>query len=123
MLRTDETKVRAAREGSRCQVHHLDVRNVAVGKNDLVDLFISYQALQIFLAVNRNAVRIARAAQAVRIAARFDARDLGGREGDDFISGIVAEKYVEGVKISSRCAQDQHPVRRHDRLTRGLRLR
>jgi hypothetical protein len=61
--RPDQSEVRAARQRPRSQVHEGDMRDIAVGENDLLNIFSSYQFFQFFFRENRYALGVERPAQ------------------------------------------------------------
>ena len=86
-------------------MHHLLVRHVAVGEDDLVEP----RPADVFeprLVDDWNAVGIERASQGRRIAAPADAGDLGRREGDHFERRVVAIDHVEIVEVAARGAEN-----------------
>ena len=103
---THQAEIRAGGHHGRGLVHHILVRNIAVGKHHLLDLVLLDQALQVALRVNRDALRVQLAGQLSRVLASFDVGDLGGGEGDHLIIRIVAEEDVEIVEVASRGAHD-----------------
>ena len=107
MLWTEQTEVRPRRKRARCQMHQVDVRDVAVGKDDLVDVLVTDQLLQRVLRMNRNAVRIACARECGGIAPAGDPGDLRRSEANHIAVGAVAKVRVEHVEVAAGRAQDE----------------
>ncbi len=87
-------------------MHDVLVGHVAVGEDDLVDTFLSYEVVERVLGNDGNAVRVEGAGQFSGIHAPVDARNLGGGEGHDLGLRIVAVDHVEVVEVP--------PSRPHD---------
>lgn len=83
------------------------MRQIAVGKDRLVNLMIANQLFEFALRVDRDAVRIERPAQRGRVAPRFDPRNLRRSEGHDLKVWLVAKADIESMKVSSRRAENE----------------
>ena len=105
-LRSEQGEVGAGRERARSNVHHVCVRDVAVGEDDLVDRTRPAQRLELRLVHDGNSVGIEPARQRRRIAPAGNARDLRRREGDDLGGGIVAINDIEIVEVPAGRADD-----------------
>jgi len=77
-------------------VHHLLVRNVAVGEDDFIDVVRAAQCLELRLFDDRDAFGIEPARKRRRIAPIVDPGDLGGGEGDDFDRRVAT---IDGIKL------------------------
>ncbi len=96
-------------------MHDLLVGDIAVREYDHIDVEVSDQALEVFLGLDRNAVRISRTGQFGRIRASLDVGNLRGGEGDDVVEIVVPEVRIEVMKIPACGAEDQSALR-HDFL-------
>jgi len=88
-------------------VHHGQVADVAVGKDDLVDLQLADQPVQVGLGVDRDTLRIQLACQLGRVEPALDVGNLGGGECDHLIAVVSPKEHVEVVEISPGRAHDQ----------------
>ena len=66
-------------------MHHVLVRDVRVGEDDLVDLVLAHELLELGLGQDRDPVRIELPCELGGIDAPVDVRDLGRRERDDLV--------------------------------------
>ncbi len=103
-------------------MHHLLMREVAIGEDDLVDPPVAAERLEPGLVEDRNAVGIERSGERRRIAAADDARDLGGGERHHLRAGIAAIDDIEVVEIAPRRAEDQDPPAGGGARLRGNRF-
>src|SRR5574343_865729 len=88
-------------------MHDLDVRQVAVGEDDLFDLMGVAKGLKLAFVRDGDAVRVAGAGELRRVGAPGDACDLSRGESDDLDGRIVAIDCVEIVKVASGGAHDE----------------
>ncbi len=105
-IRPEKAEVR-----SRCQdggrlVHHLDMREIRVGKDGFVDVLAGDQVGQLLLRHDGDAVGIKRPGERRRVGAAFDAGNLGGSEGHDLRRVVMAEHRVEVVEVAASGSQD-----------------
>jgi hypothetical protein len=87
-------------------VHHILVRYVAVGEDNLIHPFILDKPKQIAFRVDRDALGIPLSRQGGRVGSIIDVGNLGGSERHDLVFGVVAEEHVEVMKIASGGAHD-----------------
>ena len=113
LARRDQAVRSARRERTRADVHHVLVRHVRVGEDDVVDLMLPHELLERGLGQDRNPFRIQRPGELGRIPAPVDVRDLRRGEGDHLALGPVPIDEVEVVKVASGSAGDQHPCPGH----------
>ena len=69
----------------------------------MIDALAANQFLQLVFGVDGDALRISASTQRGWIPPAGDARDLGGREGDDLVAGVLTEVGIEGVEVPSGC--------------------
>ncbi len=111
--RPEEREIGARGECARAKVHHLLMRDVAVGEDDLLDLPITAEGVQLRLVDDRNALGIKHAGELRRIAAAADAGNLRSGERDHLPRRVVAVDDVEVVEVAAGGAEDD------DAPTRG----
>ena len=89
-------------------MHHVLVRDIAVGEDDFVDEPIATQGIEVALVEDRDALGIERAGELWRIPAADDAGNLSGGERKHGRVGIVAVGDIEVVKVAPGGAEDHH---------------
>jgi hypothetical protein len=93
-------------------VHHVFVREVGVGEDDLVDAVHVDEPRELGLRPDRDAVGVPGAGERRRIPTVVDPRDLRRGERDDLGLRIVPEDDVEVVEVASAGAHDDDFVHR-----------
>ncbi len=111
--RTKETKVATEGTGPRCGVHHVLVRDVRVGEDDLVDLVLGDDRSELGLGADGNALGVVRTGELGGIGPEIDAGDLRGRESHDPIRRIITKGYVEVVEVAASSSHDDGFLRLH----------
>ena len=106
-LRAHQAEIRPGGVHDGSLVHHIFMRHIAVGEDDLVHLVLVDQVDQFALGVDRDAFWVQLASQFGRVGAAFDIGDLGGGESDHLVIRVVAEEDVEIVEVASGGAHDQ----------------
>ena len=106
MFGSEQPEIRARSYGARCQVHQRGIRNIAVGKNDGVDLLVGDDLLQIFLFKNGDALGIKAAGKFRRILPARNVGNLGRCEGHYVVVKVVAEERVEVVEVAPGGSED-----------------
>jgi len=104
------------RHHARGHVHHVLVRDVRVGEDHFVDLLVANDLLHPRLVLYRDPFRVTAARHARRHLAPGNVRDLRGREGNDAVGRVVAQRDEVVVKVAPGGAQDQHALLAHDIL-------
>ena len=85
VVRREQPEVCAGRERLRGHVHHVLVRHVGVGEDDLVDVVLTDQVGELGLRVDRDPFRIEVAGEERGIDAARDVGDLRRGERDDLV--------------------------------------
>jgi len=111
MAGSEQEIVGARGERAGGEVHDVLVGDVAVAEDHDVHRELVNQPLEVRLGEDRDPPRIPRAREHRRIHPIRDVRDLGGRERDHLVGGVVAEERVEIVKVPTCCPEDQRPLR------------
>src|SRR6266568_9532190 len=94
-------------------MQNCEVGNVAVSEDHLLDALAANQLLQLVFGVNGDALRVSASTQRGWIPPAGDARDLGSREGDDLVAGVLTEVGIEGVEVPAGCSHDEYALDRH----------
>jgi hypothetical protein len=81
-LRPEQQEVGARRERARGEMHHVRVRNVAVGEHHLVHAEAPADAFELGFLDDRDPIGVARAGEGRRIAPPGDVRNLRGVSDD-----------------------------------------
>jgi hypothetical protein len=89
-------------------MHDRLVRDIAVGKNDLVDGKLLDQVNEFIFGKNRDAIGIKWARQRGGIGASFDIWDLRRSKGDNLAGRVIAKDKIEIVEIPSCRAHDEN---------------
>jgi hypothetical protein len=82
------------------------MRDVAVGKANLIHIMLFNQIGKVFLGINRDSFKVEFSCEVCWIFTAFDIRNLGCCESDNTIVCIVPVINVEIVEVSSGCAHD-----------------
>ena len=106
-MRGEQREARPGRERARADVHHVLVRDVRVGEDDLVDLVLADQVAELGLGPDRDPVRVEIAGEQGRVDAPVDVRDLRRREGNDLVLLAAPVDDVEVVEVAPGRACDQ----------------
>src|SRR5512134_1305023 len=94
-------------------MHQLLMGDIAVGKDDLLDLQTADQFRKLCFGMDRYAVRVETPGKSCRIPSPADAGDLRGSEGDDPEGGVIAEAAVEIMEIPACRPHDDDPFPSH----------
>ena len=92
------------------EMHHVLVRDIAVGEHDYVHAVLCDQRFHLALGVDRDAIRVALSRENGRITPPLDVRDLRRREGYDLVVLIAAKEGVEVVKVTSGRAKNENAL-------------
>ena len=111
--RAEQGEVRARGEDGRRLVHHLAMRDVGVGEDDLVHAPAGDERRELVLRTDRDPVRIAGSGQRRRVYAIGDARDLRRGEREHLDVRIVAVHDVEVVKVAPAGTHHDHAAHHH----------
>ena len=98
---TEQNEIGAARERTRRQMHHVIVRNVAIGEHHLVDGVAAAQRLKLGFIYDVDAVGIVRSGQHGRIAAAGNAGNLRRSECHHLGRRLVPIHDVEIMEIAA----------------------
>ncbi len=102
-------------------MHDRFVRDIAVGKNDLIDGKLPDQVNEFIFGKNRDTIGVEWARQRGRIRASFDIWDLRRGKGDNLAGRVIAKDKIEIMEIPSRRAHDENSGC-HLKILRGKRL-
>jgi hypothetical protein len=94
-------------------MHDVLVRNVAVCKDDLLDLECPNEISQGGFGMDGNTLRIQRPRKSGRVALALEKGNLGNREGDDFTGRVIPVDPVEGVEVAASGTHDDDPSSGH----------
>jgi len=78
------------------------MRLVGIREYYFIDIELSNKLVEIGLWVDRNTIRVELASKGGRVPLVVDAGDLGGRERNDLVIGVVAIDDVEIVEVTAR---------------------
>ena len=87
--------------------------DVRVREDGLVHIEVADQRFEVLLRIDRDPLGILRAGQKCRVAPVVDPGNLGRRETDDLVAGVIAVHGVEVVKISARRPENEHSSSLH----------
>ena len=113
LARRDQPERRAGRERARADVHHVLVRHIRVGEDDVLDLVALDQLLELALRRDRNPFGIEVARELARVDAPVDVGDLRRREGDHLVLLAASVDEVEVVEVAAGRARDEYPCPGH----------
>src|ERR1700693_328729 len=100
MLGSEKPKIGTGSHGTRCQVHQVLVRDVAVREHHRVHTLCGNQLLEILLFEDWNPVGILQSiSQFRRISAMRNVGNLGGGERHYLVLRITAKNYVEVMEV------------------------
>ena len=112
-----QPEVRAGRDHARRQVHQRRVRDVAIGKDNNVDVLVADEAFHLVFFDDRNSLRVKWSRELSRITASGNVGNLVGGESDDFELGVVSKDHVEVVKVSAGRAKDEDPFHNRGKVS------
>ena len=113
VARAHQAEIGAQGVHQRGLVHHVLVRHVGIGEDDLFGLVRANQVGQFLFGADRNSLGIEAARQFGGEDATLDIRDLRGGEGHHLVVLVAAKEGVEVVEVASSGPHD-------DRLDRHL---